>query len=128
MIIDSSALIEIIKGQPDAERCSAALLGATVARISAANLLEVCIVADGLADPDAGAKVERLLELGRIKVEPVAALHAELARLAYRRFGRGNHPAKLNFGDCFAYALAKATDEPLLFVGNDFSQTDLILA
>ena len=128
MIVDSSALIEIVKGQPEAERCFSSLLEAATVQISAANLLEVFIVADRSDDLDAGRNVERLLRLGQISVAPVRESHVLLAREAYGRFGRGRHPAGLNFGDCFAYALARATDEPLLFVGNDFAQTDIPVA
>ena len=128
MIIDSSALIEIVKGQPEAERCFSTLLDADIVRLSAANLLEVYLVADGLDDPDAGAKVTRLLRLGRITIEPVTEAQVLIAREASLRYGRNRHPAKLNYGDCFAYALAKQTGEPLLFVGNDFSQTDIGIA
>lgn len=128
MIIDSSALIEIVKGQPNAERCSVTLLGAASVRISAANLLEVYLVADGLDDPDAGAKVDRLLRLGRVAIEPVTEAHVRVARDAALHYGRNRHPAKLNYGDCFAYALAKERGEPLLFVGDDFGQTDIEIA
>ena len=128
MIIDSSALIEIVKGQPEAERCFSTLLEADIVRLSAANLLEVYLVADGLDDPDAGAKAIRLLRLGRITIEPVTEAQVLIAREASLRYGRNRHPAKLNYGDCFAYALAKETGEPLLFVGNDFGQTDIGVA
>jgi ribonuclease VapC len=128
VIIDTSALIEIVKGQPEAERCFSTLLDADIVRLSAAGLLEVYLVADGLDDPDAGAKATRILRLGRITVEPVTEAQVLIAREASLRYGRGRHPAKLNFGDCFAYALAKQTGEPLLFVGNDFGQTDVGIA
>ena len=128
MIVDTSALIEILKGQPEAERCFATLLESGSVRLSAANLFEMYIVADGLDDPDAGTKSERILRLATVSIEPVTREHVLLARTAYQRFGRRNHPAGLNFGDCFAYALAKQTGEPLLFVGNDFGQTDIDLA
>ncbi len=98
---------------------------ATTLSMSAGTMLETLIVVDGLRDVDARAAFTALLELLAIEIVPTNAHQVELAHEAHRRFGRGNHPAKLNFGDCFAYALAKATGEPLLFVGNDFSQTDI---
>ncbi len=85
-------------------------------------------MADGLDDPDAGAKATRLLRLGRITIEPVTEAQVLIAREASLRYGRNRHPAKLNYGDCFAYALAKQTSEPLLFVGNDFGKTDIDVA
>ena len=99
MIIDTSALVEIVKGQPEAERCFSTLLDADIVRLSAANLLEVYLVADGLDDPDAGAKATRLLRLGRITIEPVTETQALIAREASLRYGRNRHPAKLNYGD-----------------------------
>src|SRR5215831_8268899 len=95
-------------------------------RLSAANYLEAAIVIDGSRDPVASRRLDDIIAKASITIEAVTAGHAQIARAAYRDFGRGSgHPAGLNFGDCFAYALAKATGEPLLCKGNDFAQTDL---
>ena len=126
MIVDASALLAIVRGEPLAPRCFQALLGSPLSRISAANWFEAALVVDGLRDPEANRDFEELVEGFAIVIEPVTVNQVRLARDAYRRFGRGRgHPARLNFGDCFAYALAKESDEPLLFVGQDFAQTDL---
>ena len=94
--------------------------------MSAASFLEAAIVIDRLPNPRASVRFNELLSDLGIIIEPVTAHQATLAREAHRRFGRGSgHPAKLNFGDCFAYALAKYLDEPLLFVGQDFVHTDV---
>jgi ribonuclease VapC len=94
--------------------------------MSAANLLEAAIVVDRLDDPFAVREFDELISTLRIEIEPVTVSQVTLARTAYQRYGRGSgHPARLNFGDCFAYALAKEFDEPLLFVGSDFVHTDV---
>ena len=94
--------------------------------MSAATFLEAAIVADRLPDPTDRARFDRLFDRLNIVVEPLTARQATIAREAYSRFGKGiGHPARLNFGDCFAYALAKDFDEPLLFVGQDFVHTDV---
>ena len=94
--------------------------------MSAAILLETAIVIDRQPDPRAAAKLDEIIEELGVTIEPVTAHQAGIARDAYRRFGKGRgHPARLNFGDCFAYALAKELDEPLLFVGQDFVHTDI---
>ncbi len=93
--------------------------------MSAANYLEAGIVADRQRDERFGARLDPLLEELGIDVAAVTADHAKIAREAYRRYGKGRHPARLNLGDCFAYALSKATGEPLLYKGNDFVGTDV---
>ncbi len=126
MIVDASALIASNRGEPEAAACFRALLFTPLARISAANFLEAAIVVDGWRDPEASREFDALFTGFDIVIEPVLADHMEIARGAYRRFGKGSgHPARLNFGDCFAYAPAKAFDEPLLFVGQDFVHTDV---
>ena len=90
-----------------------------------ANLLETAIVVDSLSGLAAGHQFDHFLEKAGMELVPVTPQQVEAARLAWRRFGRGNHPARLNLGDCFAYALAEATGEPLLFKGKDFAQTDI---
>jgi ribonuclease VapC len=126
MIIDSSALIAILRDETEAPTFVEAIAAAPDRRISAANFVEAAIVIDGGRDPIASRRFDDLLREAQIVVEPVTESQARIAREAYRDFGRGSgHPAQLNFGDCFAYALAKATGEPLLFKGNDFPHTDI---
>lgn len=129
MIVDTSALIAILRDEPEAGAFALALAAATAPRISAANYLETVIVIDASRDPIASRHVDDLFNKARLVIEPVTAEQAVLARSAYRDFGKGSgHPAQLNFGDCFAYALAKNAGEPLLYKGEDFSQTDLVPA
>ena len=126
MIVDTSALIAILRDEPEAPACAKAIEDAPRRRISAANLVEAAIVIDASRDPVASRRFEDLLREAQLVVEPVTEAHARIAREAYRDFGRGSgHPARLNLSDCFAYALARATGEPLLFKGDDFSHTDI---
>ncbi len=126
MIIDSSAVIAVLRAEPDAARYAEAIAAAQIRRISAANWLESAIVLTDPADPVTGRRFDEFVREAGLRVEPVTARQAEIARAAYRDFGRGSgHPAMLNFGDCFAYALAADAAEPLLFKGDDFAQTDL---
>ena len=127
-MIDSSALIAILQDEPERPVFVRKLAQDPARLISAANWLETAIVIDDRFG-EAGARDLKLLLIeAAVEIVPVTAAQAELARAAYRRFGRGNHPAKLNYGDCFAYALAQETGEPLLFKGNDFGQTDIGVA
>ncbi|HET8930140.1 MAG TPA: type II toxin-antitoxin system VapC family toxin [Acidimicrobiales bacterium] len=129
MIIDSSALIAILRDEPAADRLRTALASRERKRISTGTLLEVSIVVDANGDPVLSGRLDDLLATARIEPVPVSANHVRIAREAYRNFGIGSgHPAGLNFGDCFAYALARAEREPLLFVGDDFTHTDLSAA
>jgi ribonuclease VapC len=129
MIVDSSALLAILRAEPEMLACAQAIEDAARRRISAANFLETAIVIDGGRDPVASRRFDDLLRTANLTIEPVTEAQARIAREAYRDFGKGSgHPAQLNFGDCFAYALAKVTGEPLLFKGNDFSQTDIAAA
>ena len=121
MIVDTSALIAILRAEPEARAFAIAIADADRRRISAANYLEAAIVIDGSHDPIASRRFDDFLREAAIAIEPVTAEQAKVAREAYRDFGRGSgHAARLNFGDCFAYALAKTTGEPLLFKGDDF--------
>lgn len=122
MIVDSSALIAILRREPGSETLREKLLADPSPRMSAGTLIEATIVAYGERDPEA---VEALVKLMGIVLVPVDARHVALAIEGFHRFGKGRHPAGLNYGDLFAYALARAEDEPLLFVGNDFARTDL---
>lgn len=126
MIIDTSALIAILRAEPDAAVFAHAIEAASVRRMSAANLLEAAIVIDSSRDPVASRRFDELVQTARIRVEPVTEDQARIARAAYRDFGKGSgHPAGLNFGDCLAYALARDLDEPLLFKDKDFIHTDI---
>ncbi len=126
MIIDASAIIAILRDEPEARSCAEAIAGASIRRISAVNYVEAAIVVDGNRDPIASRRFDDLVREAQFVVEPVTEDQARIAREAYRDFGKGSgHPASLNFGDCFAYALAKATGEPILFKGHDFNRTDL---
>src|SRR5437879_10661717 len=126
MIVDTSALIAILRDEPEGAACAEAIEAAPCRRISAANFVEAAIVIDGSRDPVASRRFDDLVREANLIVEPVTEAQARIARDAYRDFGKGSgHPAKLNFGDCFAYALAKVMGEPLLFKGDDFSHTDV---
>lgn len=126
MIIDSSALIAILRDEPEAALAAEAIAGASHRRISAVNYVEVAAVIDASRDPIASRRLDELIHAAAITIEPVTVSQAQIARDAYRDFGKGcGHPAKLNFGDCFAYALAKEMAESLLFKGRDFSRTDI---
>ena len=125
MIIDTSAILAILFREPDAERFARAITAASTRRISAATLLETTIVIESRSGPAAAHELDAFLRRAQIELEPVTPDQAETARQAWRRFGKGNHPARLNFGDCFSYALAFAKQEPLLFKGRDFELTDI---
>ena len=126
MIIDTSALIAILNAEPGARAMLQAILGGRPRRISAASYLEIGIVVDRSADPVVRSSVEALAERMGIVIEAVTPTQARIAREAYRNFGRNSgHRARLNYGDCLVYALAKETGEPLLFKGDDFSHTDI---
>jgi ribonuclease VapC len=126
VIVDTSAVIAILRAEHDAADFAEAIEAEGVRRISAANYLEAAIVVDGSRDPVASRRFDEFVETAGLRVEPVTEHQAAVARAAYRDFGKGSgHPAGLNFGDCFAYALAKDTSEPLLFKGGDFTHTDV---
>jgi ribonuclease VapC len=128
MVIDSSALLAIFLEEPDASVYVSAIVNDRRRLISAATLAEASIVAIRRREPDPIVALDTLTTRLRLVVIPVDHEQALLARDGFRRFGKGRHPAGLNFGDCFAYALAKQRGEPLLFKGNDFSQTDVAVA
>lgn len=129
MIIDTSAIIAILRNEPEAAFCAQAIADAAERRLSAANFLEAAVVIDGSRDPVASRKFDELVREARLTIEPVTEAQVRIAREAYRDFGKGTgHPAQLNFGDCFAYALAKTMGEPLLFKGQDFTHTDVVPA
>ena len=126
MIIDTSALIAILRDEPEAPSYARAIADAADRRLSAVNFVESSAVIDSSRNPIASRRFDDLIREAGITVEPVTREQAQIAREAYRDFGKGSgHPAGLNFGDCFAYALAKALGEPLLYKGNDFAHTDV---
>jgi ribonuclease VapC len=125
MIVDSSAVLAILFAEDDATEFARAIEAAERCRMSAANWLEAAIRVDQGGDPIASNAFDDLVRQANVIIEPVTEAQAQIARRAYRAYGRGNHAAGLNFGDCFGYALAKATGEPLLFKGNDFAKTDI---
>jgi ribonuclease VapC len=129
VIIDTSAVIAILRAEPEAATYAAALEDAVDRRMSAATYVEAAAVIDSGRDPVASRRFDELMVVAEITVIPVTVGQARIAREAYRDFGRGSgHPAKLDFGDCFAYALAKEYREPLLFKGDDFTRTDVVSA
>ena len=126
MIVDSSALVAIVRAEPESQRLMDHLLQSPSRRISAANLLETYLVIDGKQTPTLGEKLDTIIAALRFVVVPVDRAQVEIAREAFKQYGKGSgHGARLNFDDCFAYALAKSRSEPLLFLGYDFSQTDI---
>jgi ribonuclease VapC len=130
MILDTSALIAILRFEAEAPEFARiieiAARGAAQPRISAVSYVEAGAMIDGSKDPIASRRFDELIEEAKIAIEPVTEAQARVARQAYRDFGKtSGHPAKLNFGDCFSYALAKSKAEPLLFKGQDFSRTDV---
>ena len=129
MIVDSSAIIAILRGEKEAQACALAMEQAEILRISAANFLETAIVIDCSRDPIASRRLDDFVKEAGLIIEGVSERQAWIAREAYRDFGKGSgHPARLNFGDCFAYALAKTSGEPLLYIGDDFVHTDVTTA
>jgi ribonuclease VapC len=126
MIIDTSALLAILRAEPEARSCAQAIERSAVRRISAGNFLETASVIDSSRDPVASRRLDDLLQAANIVIEPVTKDQARIGREAYRDFGKGSgHPAQLNVGDCFAYALAKVMGEPLLFKGDELAHTDI---
>ena len=125
MILDTSAILAVLLDEPDAHRYRRAITEAPACRISAATFLETAIVVEGKGGIRAAHEFDRLMDLMQIEIVPVTREQAVAARDAWRCFGKGNHPAGLNLGDCFVYALARTAGEPVLFKGKDFALTDL---
>ena len=125
MIVDTSAVLAVLLGESDAQRFDEAMARAVRCRMSAVGFLEAAIVLESRSGPAAGHALDGFLQAAEIELVPVNPDQARAARLAWRRFGKGNHPAGLNFGDCFSYALAETSREPLLFKGEDFARTDI---
>jgi ribonuclease VapC len=125
MVIDTSALIAILFGEPEAISFSKAIADESRKLIRAVNALETGIVVEAKKGEAGGRELDLLLHRAQIEIVAMNADQADLARTAWRKYGKGNHPAGLNIGDCYAYALAKYSGEPLLYKGNDFSQKDI---
>lgn len=125
MILDSSAIIAVLRAEPEAPHFAKAIISAGTSRVSAVSYVEAAVVIDSGKDAVASRRFDEFFRVSRVAVEAVTPRQAEMARQTYRDFGKGRHKAGLNFGDCFAYALAKEKDEPLLFKGNDFRHTDV---
>ena len=125
MIVDSSAMVAILYREPEATDFAQLIHDAEVCRISVASYVELSMVIENQLGPEGMRQAEAFFRRAGIVIEPVTVEQGELARQAFLDFGKGRHKAGLNYGDCFSYALAKATGEPLLFKGNDFSQTDI---
>ena len=128
MIVDSSAVLAILFNESDAQSYARAITEADSCRISAANFVEVAIVVEAQTKDSGSRQFDAFFRRAGIAIEPVTEEQAHAARQAYTDFGKGRHPAGLNFGDCFAYALAKTTGEALLFKGEDFKKTDITSA
>jgi ribonuclease VapC len=127
IVVDTSALVAVILGEPDAERFRDALSGDAVA-VSAVSVTEALMVLESRAGLDATRDLEHLLQQCEATIVAYDAHHTAAAHAAWQRFGKGRHPASLNFGDCMAYATAKLSGAPLLYRGNDFAQTDVAAA
>jgi ribonuclease VapC len=126
MILDSSVLVALVNKEPDRSAIAKTMQQAAELHISAASYLETSIVLDKHRNPVLSAELDELILDLKIIIEPVTAAQAKIARQAYRDYGKGSgHPANLNFGDCFSYALARDKREPLLYKGDDFVHTDL---
>ena len=128
MVIDTSALVAILRGEPERSAFNQAIGAADTLSLSVASFLEASIVIESRHGPDGLRDLDLLIAKAGIELVPVDADQAYVARTAFRTYGKGRHPAGLNFGDCFAYALARTSGEPLLFKGSDFPLTDIARA
>ena len=128
MIVDSSALVAILLKEPEALRLTTAIAKSSVCRLPSSCFLEASMILLGRRDEDGARDLDIYVSRSRMNIAPFTESQARLARTAFERYGKGRHPAKLNFGDCMAYALARETGEELLFKGTDFAQTDILAA
>jgi ribonuclease VapC len=128
MILDTSAIIAILFAEDDAEIYAQAITRADSCRLSAATFVETAIVVESQTKNNGSRQLDAFIRRAGIAIDPVTEEQAHIARQAFIDFGKGRHPAGLNYGDCFSYALSKATREPLLFKGKDFAKTDLSAA
>lgn len=125
MIVDSSVVLAVVLGEPGFESFVEAIAAAPACRISAASFVEASVIAESRIGDQGVRQCDSFFRSSSMMIEPVTEEQALLARQAYSDYGKGHHPAGLNFGDCFSYALSKATGEPLLFKGDDFLKTDI---
>jgi ribonuclease VapC len=128
MVIDTSALVAILFGEAERQQFLTLLSKSETRLLSAANALETAMVVEARRGDVAGRELDLFIHRTKVEIVAVDAEQVEIARFAWRKFGKGRHIAALNFGDCFAYALSKISSEPLLAKGEDFSRTDLQMA
>ncbi len=125
MVVDTSALLAILQDEPERRAFAELIEAAASCSMSVANLLESSLVIESRYGAEGLRDLDQLIEKARIELVPVDVEQLGIARRAFSRFGKGRHPAALNLGDCFAYALARALGEPLLYKGDDFARTDI---
>lgn len=125
MVLDTSAIVAILAMEPEAARLASAIEADATRLVSAATWVQTGVVIESRYGAAGSRELDLFMAKADLAIEPVTAAHADVAREAWRRYGRGRHAAGLNFGDCFSYALAKTTGEPLLFKGDDFMHTDI---
>jgi ribonuclease VapC len=128
VIVDSSAMVAMLLEEPEGHRFDVAILKSAVCKMSSAGLLESSMILQARKGPDGVRDLELLIVRFKLEIAAFTESQARIARVAFERFGKGRHPAQLNFGDCMAYALAKETGEALLFKGTDFGKTDVAVA
>lgn len=128
IVIDTSAILAILFQEDEASAAANALLGASTRLLSAANWVEASIVAEAKKGAAGALEFDAMIESAGVEIVPLTEDVARAARGAWRRYGKGRHPAGLNFCDCFAYGLAKTKDAPLLAIGADFARTDIVMA
>jgi len=125
MVLDTSAILAILQNEPERRKFNEAIEAAEIRSLSAVSFVECSMILESRFGADGVRALDLFISKAQISLVPVDAEQADLARRGFRVFGKGRHPAGLNFGDCFSYALAQTSNEPLLFKGNDFNQTDL---
>ena len=125
MVIDTSTLLAILQNEPERRKFNEAIEAAETRSISTASFLEISMIVESRYGADGVRDLDLLIAKAKVSLVPVDEDQAHLARQGFQKFGKGRHPAGLNYGDCFSYALARSLEQPLLFKGNDFSQTDV---
>ena len=125
MVLDTSAILAILQDEPERRKFNEAIEAAERRSLSTASFLECSMILESRYGPDGVRDLDLFIAKAQVALVPVDEEQADLARRAFRKYGKGRHPAGLNFGDCFSYALSQALNEPLLFKGNDFNQTDI---
>jgi ribonuclease VapC len=125
MLLDTSAIVAILQDEPERRKFNEAIEGAESRSLSTASFVECSMILESRYGADGIRDLDLFIAKAQVSLVPVDEEQADLARRAFRKYGKGRHPAGLNFGDCFSYALSQALDEALLFKGNDFSQTDV---